>query len=1356
MSGRPVLAHGVVMATQVAEIIITLEGEAGRRGSGYRVGPTAVLTAAHVVEGAVSVRVRFDADLPGEWTTEAISCWTDLRSDLAVLTIARRQGEPLVTVARFGRIGGDRAAVLAVQAVGFPRFKLKTDDGDRPVYRDSHQAVGSVAVLSNRREGTLEVTVPRPERDPDPATSPWEGMSGAAVWVGDRIVGVIAKHHCSDGLGRLAVARLDLAIEGFDASRCAELRALIGVSEVLPDVVPPSAGERITTAYQAQVRDIAPDQLLDREQELDELVGFCAGDQPYVWWQAGPWAGKSALMAWFVLHPPAGVDVVSFFVTARLAGQSDSDACTTALIEQLAALLGESPASLLTTVARRGTMLRLLEDAASRSQEAGRRLLLVIDGLDEDSGTATGPSIAALLPRRLPPEVRILVASRPHPRVPDDVADDHPMRTIRPRQLSVFEHARGVERSAKRELKQLLAGEQLQRDVLGLITAAGGGITLPELEELTKHPPYEIGHLLGGLFGRSVGSRISSLAVGRHQDEPVYLFTHETLRLVAEKQFGNSLATYRDKLHQWADTWRTAGWPADTPQYLLRSYPRMLASTGNLARLVALATDPARHDRIRDLTGGDALAFTEISTAQQLILAQPEPDLASLALLAVQRDHLVKRNTYIPTGLPAVWAKLGQLTRADALAHSIPNPSQRAMALGSLAEAVVPSGDLDRAEAVIAQITDLHVRANALAKVSRAAGVRGNLDRATRLTDEIRTLVGLPTDPIAQAGALLALVEATAASGDIDTAQALMGQMIPGQRDWALPALVEAAVATGDLAQAEDLARLAKDPFLRVCAFLPLLLLASDHGAQAARLATEVEIFAGQITDLGLRRFALVGLAQAAARADDLDRTVRLTTDVETLAELITDPYTRLQALIQAVAVRGDHARTAQLAKEAYALTTQETDLYLRVSELTRLANTVASGGNHSLGTQLATEVETLAAQNFDSVGPEHALAQLSEALAAAGDLERAEDIAGRLIRPAEQASALLALVEATAAGGDLDRAQALMRQIIPGQRDWALPALVKAAVAAGDLDQVELLIGLATNPIQKVRASLPLLISTGDHDARSARLAAEAESLAEQITDPFERAWALTWLAEAAAWVGDIDRAARLTTKVESLARQTTDPSLLVPTLAVLVRVVTAGGDRDRAARLTDEAETFTRQSTIPDHRAWALGRLAQAVAAGGNHDGAARLAGEAEAVTSEINDPGQRVRALAELAKAVAAGGDHDQAARLAADAETLASQITSLDQRAAALVRLARTLLDISKELHPAGEPAHSGSPVLVRVRSLIAEALVTGSWTAAVSGLARVDPLAVRVLADDLETRWGFNSPSSSRDGRAGQS
>jgi hypothetical protein len=446
-------------------------------------------------------------------------------------------------------------------------------------------------------------------------------------------------------------------------------------------------------------------------------------------------------MAWFVLHPPAGVDVVSFFVTARLVGQSDSDACTDALIEQLAALVGESPASLLMAGARRGTMLRLLEDAASRSREAGRRLLLVIDGLDEDSGT--GPSIAALLPRRPPPEVRVLVASRPHPPVPDDVAGDHPLRTINPRQLDVSAHARDVERRAKHELTQLLAGTQLQRDVLGLITAAGGGLTLGDLEQLTERPFFEIERLLGGVFGRSIGSRTPWRSAG-YLDEQVYLFTHETLRLVAEQQYGASLAAYRDRLHTWADTYRQRGWPTDTPYYLRRSYPRMLASSGDLPRLIACATDQVRHDRMRDLTGGDALAFTEISSAQQLVLAQPDPDLTSLALLNVQRRHLTTRNRNVPVELPAVWAMLGQPTRAEALAKGLPDKAKRAKALTQLARAAAAGGDhdrtarlLDEAESLIAQITDPDLRAGALAQLAGEMAANVDHERVEVLVAQI-------------------------------------------------------------------------------------------------------------------------------------------------------------------------------------------------------------------------------------------------------------------------------------------------------------------------------------------------------------------------------------------------------------------------------------------------------------------------------------------------------------------------------------------------------------------------------------------------------------------------------------------
>ncbi|WP_066950566.1 NACHT domain-containing protein [Streptomyces lushanensis] len=247
---------------RVAELIVDLGAGRRRRGSGYLVTSGAVLTAAHVVEAARSVDVRFEPDLPGEWRATATTWWSDPGSDLAVVSIAPRPDRP-VPDARFGRIA-DHPHVLEVQAVGFPRWKLRDDeraddiaradptglDGhtdpteladptgldaadpvrrNRTRYRDAHHAVGSVAVLSNWRAGSLEVTIPvAPAEGPRGGPSPWEGMSGAALWAGDRIVGVISKHHPGDGLARLAAVRLDRALDGgLEPAQKSRLRTLL-------------------------------------------------------------------------------------------------------------------------------------------------------------------------------------------------------------------------------------------------------------------------------------------------------------------------------------------------------------------------------------------------------------------------------------------------------------------------------------------------------------------------------------------------------------------------------------------------------------------------------------------------------------------------------------------------------------------------------------------------------------------------------------------------------------------------------------------------------------------------------------------------------------------------------------------------------------------------------------------------------------------------------------------------------------------------------------------------------------------------------------------------------------------------
>ena len=184
--------------------------------------------------------------------------------------------------------------------------------------------------------------------------------------------------------------------------------------------------EALPLGYIDQVRDLAPKELLDRDDELADLMDFCAGEQPYAWWQAEPWAGKSALAAWLVLHPPPGITVASFFITSRWAGQADSDAYTTELIQQLAAICGLPEPSANTPASREKARRYLLSAAIERCAERGEHLLLVIDGLDEDqaarSGQASLPSIASLLPLHPPPALRVLVTSRLHPGIPSRVS----------------------------------------------------------------------------------------------------------------------------------------------------------------------------------------------------------------------------------------------------------------------------------------------------------------------------------------------------------------------------------------------------------------------------------------------------------------------------------------------------------------------------------------------------------------------------------------------------------------------------------------------------------------------------------------------------------------------------------------------------------------------------------------------------------------------------------------------------------------------------------------------------------------------------------------------------------------------
>ncbi|MFE9968703.1 trypsin-like peptidase domain-containing protein [Streptomyces sp. NPDC005525] len=685
---------------RAAEIIVGLSG-GGRRGSGYLVAPGRVLTAAHVVAGADGIRVRFQADRPGERVVEAVVAWAHDGIDVAVLVLSGDTDEDVAPVS-YGTVG-DQDAVLGCTAMGFPRFKLRTDAAGRR-FRDAEHMDARCAVLANRREGTLDLRITAPlAEDPDPERDAWEGMSGAAVFSGGHLVGVVSRHHPREGTGRVAAGRVDRWADAMSAREQAGLEGLLGQDLAeLPSAVPGSALGLVQEFHRAQLADVAPPELTDRECELRDLVSFCVGSEPYLWLQGPPWAGKTALVSWFAQNPPHGVVPVWFFITARNASQSDSEAYTAAVIDQLTVIAGCEPAGNGSAAARDGERRFLLRQAAERVAQEGGTLLLVVDALDEDQSQARGgdlPSVASLLPERLPPNVRVLVTSRTSPGLPGDVSGAHPLRHCRVVKLSATEGARHTEYEARFDLGRALSGDQLQRDLVGFLTAARGTLTADDVRDLTGEPSYDLRRRLDSEFGRILRLRGGFADadgggdVGPHRSSRGYLFAHETLLTTAQDVLGPEVADYLERLHAWADSYKLRAWPEDTPPYLLQSYGRLLVFHQETDRAAAFATDARRRDRFRELTGSDGLCLAEIAAAQETVRRFHPDELGALAALATAGAMVARRNVSLHRDIPAAYARLGRTRHAIGLARSVFRPLDRAQALAGVARVLSEAGD---------------------------------------------------------------------------------------------------------------------------------------------------------------------------------------------------------------------------------------------------------------------------------------------------------------------------------------------------------------------------------------------------------------------------------------------------------------------------------------------------------------------------------------------------------------------------------------------------------------------------------------------------------------------------------------
>ncbi|MEJ2852402.1 MULTISPECIES: hypothetical protein [unclassified Saccharothrix] len=1083
--------------------------------------------------------------------------------------------------------------------------------------------------------------------------------------------------------------------------------------------------------YLHLVRIMAPDELVGRDTELAELAEFCTSRSgAYFWWQGEPWAGKSALLSWFTLHPPPGVRIVSFFVTARMAGQNHRGAFIENVVGQLSEILGETPPVLLSEATRDVHLLGMLEDAAALCRSRDEQLVLLVDGLDEDRGVTSGPddySVAGLLPITPPHGANVVVASRSTRPLPYDLPQDHPLRqNALVRDLVTSPEARVSRSDMERELRRLLSG---QRELVAFVVASGGGLTAEELAELTGVPAREMAERLASTACRSFASRPSPWTLGE-----MYMLSHAELLAEAANHLGSEVDEHRMRIHRWAETYRDRRWPKSTPEYLLHGYFRMLAANDDVARMAAVAADRHRIDLMREVSGSDAEALRHLATTEERLLARDDVAVAVavMTLLALNRQRLIDRNSATPVEFPAAWAALGRHRRAAELAGAISSIGDRIEAL-ALVAITSAEQDADMAKTVLAQaerqldlVDEPTSRSRAVAALAKAAVTVGDPAGVFRV---LRRRADLSAEDFGEIGRV---IESRWGADRSDVA-------INSVDDVA--ARLRMCLGVAEVSPDTDRARRHFDHALGLVPDVPRWEVRDTlrHIARTASRLLPYDVADTVVRSLfreGVSEVEVTGVrAEVAARFGDLDTAVELVESLDApnarpllvhllgampwsedeaaalehrLAELGGTRNTR--ALTVAIADAGDLSRAARRATRAADSTA-----------MAAVARRAAVAGNPALAEQLLAATMNLAATGSERVDDLRGVAVVAQAAARCGDIVAAKrliakveehgyrtEFADHLAAAAaltgdlplatayagDDERALLAVVRATAERGEtaaaLDLSSRLTVRLL---REEAFAVTSEALIGTGELTRAVTTImrcksdsawrvvaaALARQSFTADAMHLSFLVPKERRNALRASLARSAEhsgavdmanACLDEISNEDDRLDALLGVMEAAAVRRDLGRVRQVSTALHSAAARSSTPSTKTLRLAMT-----------RTSSGLSTLTTFTESLE-------------------------AALEGRSGSQAAVITDPEQRER----VAVALAAAGAEDTAAHLV---RTMPSDY----ERARGWHRLA-----METPLGPTGRPA--------------AELLRLLHWTSVVPVITRHHPEAIPPLVDDL--------------------
>ena len=973
------------------------------------------------------------------------------------------------------------------------------------------------------------------------------------------------------------------------------------------------------------VRDLAPDPLEDRERELTELETFVRGSQD-TWYamEASMISGKTALMSSFTLNPPSDVHIVSFFIRRMGGDGNDWRSFSFVAGAQLAEILGDEYTERVSEPASQNTEFRqLLRRAATacQSDKNPRPLVLVIDGVDEDSyyedpDAPGAKSILSLLPRHLPEGVKLVTASRSNPRMPEDIVCNA-SRVV----VSLKPSPIAQEKINQKDIETFFKSD-LAVDIGAFLAACGGSLTVDELRQLIarrRHVDNVPSRDVKACVDHSPGRMLMRVNVGFGDREiPSYTLGHDAvlravLREISPDLFGEDnsvedeawwaktreivLKPYIEEVCAWVSSCINNGWSHQTPLYLL-SNQCVDVVCQHLNECIEGIIDKGRYVEIARRYGTKSRVLRSIDEDCSKLLNSTslpisEPLLAKLCEVSEERRKVAAASAFIP-GTIGVRASLGIMTARTMVLEilAIDDSRKKLMATIECLKFAPTAKWLSKFSEYLSTVIstcrfDFYSRDEATLRIisvlvefcissNRLKGGSGGECIFSRQSYEIASSV---------------------AEEFVDNLDEQCGQY-----------------AVGDAM----LCRISNEVHDSTVALLVALKLASSIHQVSVRLEA--------LTKFG----GVLMCANLASMAREV---------ANSIAELVTSiegPSDRAVAMARASAVLADaglNSRAREVGTSIAELVTSIEGPSDCAVAMARASAVLADAGLTDLAQELADVSDAFVKIMHIHIMRSDVLVVVVTALVDAGLIIRAREVSEQIGDAQLRAQALAKVASAFADRGLIDEAQVIACEM-------------ENSLEQADAPQIDgdTLIGVVCG-----------LVDVG--------LFIRAREVSEQIGDAQLRAQALAKVASAFADRGLIDEAQVIACEVESVLEQADAAQVDVETLFGVTTVLTSAGLAERAQKIL-ELSDFS--SICSDFQVDAVVALLDV-----------GLVDSAYSLCKMIGESRLRARALAKVAGALANVGLTDRAREAADAAEDAGWQIDARLWRAEALAEVAATL-------------------------------------------------------------------------------